>query len=142
MTAFLVNMPRLYEQFVAASLPRHLPAGWTIREQEPVNLPGKPTGVQFTIDLVLYDESGAPHAVLDTKYRLPTRAASAAIAQVVAYAQAKNCRRAVLLYPRALPQPLDVAIGDTRVQTFAFGVGEHASRDAQTLLAQLATSPS
>ncbi len=137
MPAFLVNMPRLYEQFVAATLRRQLPAGWTLREQEVVRLPGKPDKVHFAIDLVLYDQNGAPRVVLDTKYRQPGRAAAESIAQVVAYARTKECGRAILLYPLALSQPLDISVGDTRVQSFALGVGQAAQEDARALLAAL-----
>lgn len=137
MSAFLVNMPRLYEQFVAATLRRHLPPGYSLRAQESVHLPGQAAGVNFTIDLVVYDESGAPRAVLDSKYRLPQRAEAASIAQVVAYAHAKQCRRAMLLYPQPLSEPLDAPVGDIRVQTLPLSTGAHLPNDIQTLLAQL-----
>jgi len=148
MAPFLVNMARLYEQYVAESLRRQLPPPWALRAQETVvhgaggdaddgARGGTHGGVQFIIDLVLYDGAGTAHAVLDTKYRPLQRAAAADVAQVVAYAQSKGCRRAVLLYPQPPSPPLDVMVGDVRVQTMPFRPGEGARRDGVALMRAL-----
>lgn len=139
MAPFLVNMARLYEQYVAAWLRQQLPTPWTLRVQETVVLRSDAdgdaeSGVQFSIDLVLYDGDGVAHAVLDTKYRPLERARSADVAQVVAYAQSKGCRRAMLIYPQPLSLPLDVMAGDVHVQTMPFCLGERARRDGLGLV--------
>ena len=142
MAPFLVNMARLYEQYVAAWLRQQLPAPWTLRVQETVVLGSgadsdAESGVQFSIDLVLYDGDGAARVVLDTKYRPLERARSADVAQVVAYAQSKGCRRAMLIYPQPLSPPLDVMVGDVRVQTMPFCPAERARRDGLGLVRAL-----
>jgi fructoselysine-6-P-deglycase FrlB-like protein len=42
------------------------------------------------------------------------------VSQVVAYAEAKGCQEAVLVYPIPLRRPLDTRIGKIRVRTLAF----------------------
>jgi 5-methylcytosine-specific restriction enzyme subunit McrC len=121
MLAFLVNMGQLYERFVAAWLAAQAQDRCAVQIQERLHFGGE-RGHTFTIDLVIYDrQSGAPLAVLDTKYKTPTASpASADIAQVVAYATAKGCKEALLVYPVRLAQPLDVWIGDVRVRSVSF----------------------
>ena len=70
-------------------------------------------GPHFDIDLVLYDmASGTVRCVLDTKYKAPDTPSTADISQVVAYATAKDCDEAVLIYPTQLPSPLDAFVGE------------------------------
>ncbi|MCA9873556.1 MAG: hypothetical protein KC441_07875 [Anaerolineales bacterium] len=125
MRPFLINMARLYERFVAAWLDDHLSVPWRLRAQETVTV-GAHDELQFTLDLVLYDEYGRPHTVLDTKYKTPESAATSDVSQVVTYAQAKGCREAVLVYPQALARPLDVHVGDVHVRSLAFAPDEKA----------------
>jgi len=116
---FLINMARLYERFVAAWLAAHLPPPWRVRAQETVAI-GAHNELQFTPDLVLYDGNGRAHTILDTKYKTPTAAAASDVSQVVAYAQAKGCGEAVLVYPEGLARPLDVQIGAVHVRSLTF----------------------
>jgi 5-methylcytosine-specific restriction enzyme subunit McrC len=44
------------------------------------------------------------------------------VAQVVAYAQAKGCLDAVLIYPTPLAKPLDEHVGTTRVRSATFAL--------------------
>lgn len=139
--SFLVNMPRLYERYVAEILRQALPVPWTVRTQETVTMRGASEqagdAVQFTIDLALYDGDGVARAVLDTKYRAQPRAAAGDVAQVAAYAQSKGCRRAVLIYPQPLSAELDIMVGDVRVQSLPICAGEHARRDTLALAQML-----
>jgi 5-methylcytosine-specific restriction enzyme subunit McrC len=117
---FLVEMPRLYERFVAAWLHTHLHPDWRLHVQE--RYPISPAAnLAFTIDLVLYTRtSGIARCVLDTKYKTPQAPSAEEIAQVLAYAQAKSAPEAVLIYPVDLPRPLDQQIGGVRVRTLSF----------------------
>jgi 5-methylcytosine-specific restriction enzyme subunit McrC len=121
MLAFLIDMSHLYERFVAAWIVNHAPAGMGVRLQERLHF-GAERGHTFTIDMVLYDQqSGQPRAVLDTKYKTPTSSpTSSDLAQVVAYATAKGCKDALLVYPVELTSPFDQRIGDVRVRTLSF----------------------
>jgi len=134
---FVVNMGRLYEQFVAAWLRKHLPPAWELQIQERHALSSE---LYFAIDLVLYARhSGAVQAVLDTKYKVPTHGPQTAdVAQVVAYAAAKGASAAYLIYPQSLAAPLDITVGGVRVRSLCFGLDGDLTLAGQHLLAALA----
>ena len=116
---FLVDMARLYEQFVAEWLKTNLSEHFTVKAQEPIDN----KAVKAVIDLALIDvETGATHAVLDTKYKLPQKPANDDIYQVVAYAKARQCQQAILIYPAPLTQPLDTMWDDIRVRSLTFAL--------------------
>ncbi len=121
MLPFLVDMARLYERFVAAWLGAHLPPGLTLSVQQPHDLaPG--LGMHFKIDLVLSDAAtGATLCVLDTKYKAGAGPEADDISQVVAYAAAKRCHDAVLIYPID-HAPLEVRVGAIRVRSVPFSL--------------------
>jgi 5-methylcytosine-specific restriction enzyme subunit McrC len=133
---FVVNMARLYEQFVAAWLRTHLPSAWQLQIQERHPLS---EDLQFAIDLVLYHRlQQRPIAVLDTKYKTPIRTPDTAdVAQVVAYAAAKGVGEAILIYPQPLSTPLNTVVGGVRVRTLAFALDGDLSLAGQQLLAAL-----
>ncbi|MFB8790902.1 MAG: hypothetical protein U7123_19120 [Potamolinea sp.] len=90
-------MARLYELFVAEWLKAHLPADFSLKYQEPINISKM---VQFKTDLVLYESGNiTPRYILDTKYKVPDSPATSDISQVVTYALSKDCCEAVLVYP-------------------------------------------
>ena len=133
---FVVNMARLYEQFVAAWLQNNLPREWTLQAQERHHLSSE---LYFAIDLVLYARTtGQVRAVLDTKYKLAVHGPQTAdIAQVVAYAAAKQASEAYLIYPQPLPAPLDLAVGGVRVRSLTFGLDGDLATAGQALLVAL-----
>ena len=47
---------------------------------------------------------------------------SLSMALVVAYAEAKGCNEAILVYPGPLTAPIDTKVGDIRVRSLAFSV--------------------
>lgn len=121
MIPFLVPMARLFELFVAEWLRAHLPKRYMLKTQESVHF-GESRELRFQIDLVLYDtEIGRPMAVLDTKYKNPERPSERDVQQVVAYAESKGCREAVLVYPAE--SHLDVLVGGIRVRNMVFELG-------------------
>ncbi|MEP7220630.1 MAG: restriction endonuclease, partial [Bacteroidota bacterium] len=96
---FLVDMASLYEKYVAEYLTEQIDDSLHLAEQQDVAVAHDGT-IKVTIDLILSDAaSGAPIAVLDTKYKAADQPSASDLQQVVAYAVAKNCRRAVLIYP-------------------------------------------
>jgi len=98
---------------------------------------GRDDELRFEIDMVLYDGDGNVHAVLDTKYKLPDKAANPDVSQVVTYAQAKDCRRALLVYPAPLPQPLDVQMHQLHLRSLTFAVDGDLETAGQQLLTEL-----
>ncbi len=137
MLPFLVDMARLYELFVAEWMCANLPAGWQIRAQERVQIGPRGSGLQFDIDLVLYTPEGRPFAVLDTKYKSAKRADNADVSQIIAYAKAKGCRQAALIYPLPLSQPLDVEIDGLRLRSLTFGLDGNLETAGQALMSEI-----
>ena len=127
MLPFLVDMARLYERFVAEWLKAHretilLPHGLDIKFQERFYL-AEGKDIYFDIDLVLENmATGVTKYVLDTKYKVPAAPALSDIAQMVAYAEAKGCEEAILVYPMTLVEPLDIRIGRIRIRSLTFGL--------------------
>lgn len=144
MLPFLVNMPRLYELFVAEWLRHHLPDGWQLSAQELVRLPaesgsdGDSAGdLRFNVDLVLNDPAGTPRMVLDTKYKRPLRVAPGDLYQAVTYATLLGCHEALLVYPTPPVLPLDSAVGEVRIRTVCFGLEGDLDRQGAAFLEAL-----
>jgi 5-methylcytosine-specific restriction enzyme subunit McrC len=121
MLPILVDMDRLFELFVFEWMKAHLPAGLSIQPQVTVAFE---MGQQVTvrIDITISENAtGRTCHVLDTKYKAPDQPAAADIEAVVAYAVAKDCNEAVLIYPGILPHPIDGHFGtDIRVRSVVF----------------------
>ena len=136
MLPFLVNMEVLFERFVAVWFQRHLPDGLSVRAQENVQI-SEEGSVHFRIDLVLYDEvHDTVLAVLDTKYKLPKTISSADIAQVVAYAEAKGCHEAMLVYPVGITAPA-IRAGSIRVSAVTFALDGDLEAAGQAFLSRV-----
>jgi 5-methylcytosine-specific restriction enzyme subunit McrC len=136
MIPFLVNMARLYELFVAEWLKANLPPPWQVKAQETVHI-GLNNELQFEIDLVIEDSGGNPRYVLDTKYKTAGKADNADINQIIAYATAKSCREAILIYPRPLPQPLDLWLDNIHIRTLTFSLAGDLEEAGQQFLGAL-----
>jgi 5-methylcytosine-specific restriction enzyme subunit McrC len=136
---FLIDGGALFERAVARWLQQtHRP----VRDQETVTLS---PDLRFIIDLVLYDRHGDALCVMDTKYKTPSAAPGAAdVAQVVAYAEARGCRRAALIYPLPLSRPFQTRVGDIAVAALTFDMGrtpDDAGADFLQQLGQLLDQP-
>lgn len=133
---FLLNMAQLYERSVANWLQVNLPSPYRIKAQESTTL-GPNDELRFQIDLTLYGENGRPLAVLDTKYKTPNKPSQADISQVITYAKAKGCHHALLVYPQALPQPLNLSIGDVQLHTLTFALDDSLDSVGDRFINQL-----
>jgi 5-methylcytosine-specific restriction enzyme subunit McrC len=137
MIPFLVDMARLYEQFVAAwlkaRLATHRPTPYHVAAQVHTPVSGD---LHFTIDLVI--SAGRQRWVVDTKYKAPTNGPNSAdVAQVLAYAQVQGAQEAVLVYPMPLAQPLDVHVGGVRLRTLTFRLDENLNEAGESFVAAL-----
>lgn len=137
MIPFMVDMPVLYERFVAEWMLAHLPSEVKLRTQEKIDI-DREGKIKFEADLVLYDaENDKTLCVLDTKYKIPSTPSTADIAQVVAYAEAKGCSHAFLVYPVPLPNALNAFVGSIKVHNLTFSLDGDVDQQGQTLLSEL-----
>ena len=136
MTPFLMDMARLFEEFVAAWLRENLPSGLQARAQETGTYDPE-SQIHYRVDIVLYDATGHPLTVVDTKYKRDTVPASDDIAQVVTYATKKGCENAVLVYPHRPNQTKSFAVGKVQVKTVGFPLDEDLNKGGQTLMEQI-----
>lgn len=138
MLPFVVNMAQLYERFVAKWLAQYVDPLYRVQAQERHNF-AEQSSVRFEIDLVIYgDGEPNPICVMDTKYKVPNgRPGAADVAQVLAYAQAKNAPEALLIYPIDLPHPIDFVSNGIRVRSVTFGLEGGLFKAGQRFLGEL-----
>lgn len=135
MLPFLIDMAKLYEQFVAEWLKANTPKGFFVKPQHPVI---HDPNYFYRIDLLLCDIATSKVLyVLDTKYKAPDKIDNKDIYQIVAYAHALNCQNAILIYPQNLKQPLDIKHGDIRVRSLTFSLDSDLNEAGKTFLKSL-----
>jgi 5-methylcytosine-specific restriction enzyme subunit McrC len=124
---FVVNMARLFELFVAEWLRawlRQNAARYTLRYHDRTTL-GENDLLKFDIDMVLYDSQTARAvAVIDAKYKVPDQPSSEDVAQITLYAQLRNCREAILVYPTPLTKMLDAVTAQHHLRSLFFDLDE------------------
>lgn len=116
---FLINMAKLYENFVTTWLQLNLPSNLELKPQESFNIAEN----KFIPDLVIYEKNTQKVCyILDTKYKQPSRPSSADMNQIITAATAKNCLQAILVYPINLSSPINHLVGKSQVKlrTLAF----------------------
>lgn len=135
---FLVDMPQLYEAFVAQWLRTHLEGPYELAIHPSRRL-GE-TGYRMVPDMVLY-RTGVERraiAVLDTKYKTPERAAEADIYQAAAYATEYEVDVAWLVYPEPTDQSAPVPVGpDVTVRFGCFRIDGDLDAGGQAFLSQM-----
>jgi 5-methylcytosine-specific restriction enzyme subunit McrC len=132
--AFIIQMPKLFERFVAAWLSRNLP--FPLRCEKQVRLP-LDRSLEFIADLVIRSSNGKPAVVVDTKYKIGAQPDPSDIGQVVAYAQHLGCSDAVLIYPTREHHPMDIQVGDIRVRTLVYPLDGDLDANGNDLIRQL-----
>ncbi len=110
---FLVNMPLLYENFVACWLQQNLPSPYELSIH-----PSRKLGTssyRMVPDLVLYTSKPERRAiaVLDTKYKVGERVSESDLYQAVAYATEFGVDTAWLVYPTLVSDAGGVPVGDS-----------------------------
>ena len=134
---FLVGMAKLYELFVARWLDQNLPKDFLLKIQEKVKL-GKEKEIEFDIDLVINEKkTGDPRFVLDTKYKIPKKIDSSDLHQVIAYAESKRCKEAILIYPSPLVNSIDETVGDIRVRSLTFSLDDNLDEAGNLFIKEL-----
>lgn len=138
MLPILVNMDNLFERFVLEWLRIHMPKRYLVHGQENVEFQ-MGNVVTIKIDISIEDlESGQTAFILDTKYKTPDRPDAHDLEQIIAYAEAKACRRAALIYPIELPSPIRGKWGKSiEARSLSFILSGDIEESGEELLAQL-----
>lgn len=120
---FMLNMPKLFESFVAKWLQANLPSEMHINTQYKVELDEKGL-FSFKIDLIIINiQSDKILAVLDTKYKRNERLEESDIQQIVAYAVRMQTKKAFLIYPSPKTKLYSLTIGEVKVKNLIFNIG-------------------
>lgn len=135
MLPFLVNMPVLYEKYVASWLGQNLPAGYTLRAQERVRLDTNQSR-HVDLDLVIFDEANNPVVVLDTKYK-GGEPSNDDIYQVTFYAREIGCKAAGLVYPIRPQTALSGRNQEIAYRAYTFALDVDPDGAGQAFLLQL-----
>ena len=124
MIPFLVNMAGLFELFVARWLEKNLQGErYAVASQEEVRIDPH-LKINFRIDLSLIDqEEQSCIAVMDTKYKIGSPKAED-IEQAAAYAEARGCKQAILIYPELPSRNLEATVGNITVRSATFSLSE------------------
>ena len=118
MIPFVVEMPTLYERFVARWLEQNIDPEYRMEPQKNVTIDER-TGLSFDIDLVVYHDEEVV-AVADTKYKIPNSPSTDNVSQIVSYAERMDTENAFLVYPEQLSTEFDFTVGDIRIRDLQF----------------------
>jgi 5-methylcytosine-specific restriction enzyme subunit McrC len=122
---FEVNMPRLFESFVAEWLRANAPLGLTIRRQHKARLVAN-FEMEIRIDILVCDEnSQKPIAVLDTKYKASELPAQDDINQIAFYAGELHVDHGMFVYPSSVAKPFKmVHANKITIESLVFDIGQ------------------
>ena len=134
---FVLNMPHLFENFVAEWLKQHSPEHISVIDQHKVNL--NPDGsLSFRIDIVLRDTlTNKTLCVLDTKYKINESPNESDIAQITAYAAEQKCNHGFLIYPSSNVQETSAFPGDIKINTIIFDISKNIDEAGSNFLNSL-----
>ena len=134
---FVLDMPSLFESFVAEWLKTNIPGGIRVTPQYRAELDISGT-LAFRIDLVLSDvTSDQVLAVMDTKYKRQQYPEETDIQQIVAYAVRMKTANAFLVYPSTTTQSLSMKVGEVSVQSLSFDIGKEPDEAGRSFLDSL-----
>jgi 5-methylcytosine-specific restriction enzyme subunit McrC len=122
---FTVDMPRLFERFVARWLATELPA-WSIDAQHRITLDADDLAYSGRCRRPRSQTTGARSRSSTPSTRTHDRPAPADVQQVVFYATVLGCADAWLWYPRAVPHRT-VTAGGVRVHTCGLDLARPAT---------------
>lgn len=120
---FVLNMPNLFQSFVAEWLKENLPKEYHVSKQYTVPLDS--TGLfEFRIDIIITNvKTKEVLCVLDTKYKRLPKPLEHDICQIHTYAAKIGTKNAVLVYPTATTR-LESQIGNITVRSAVFDISQ------------------
>lgn len=119
---YIVDMPILFETFVAQWLREHVPSELQVTPHYRVKLDAN-VNLIFDMDIVIRSKTtGQVLAILDTKYKRAAQPDAKDISQVTTYALQMKAPKAILIYPSLQTQPIEVQIGEISVQSLTFDI--------------------
>lgn len=122
---FEVNMPRLFETFVAEWLRVNALPGMTVRCQHKARLVAN-YEMEIRVDILICDKSSQkPVAVLDTKYKASELPAQDDITQIAFYAGELQVDHGMFVYPASVAKPFKmVHANKITIESLAFDIGQ------------------
>lgn len=140
MIPFLLDMSRIYEQFVAGWLQQHLPHPLQVYSQKRQYLDYKQSFF-FDIDLVIENPlTQQVEYILDTKYKITPKPKTSDIFQIMAYGHSVQCNSAILVYPQKVETILDSNSHGLHLRSLVFSLGEDLEIAGQQFLKDLLSS--
>jgi 5-methylcytosine-specific restriction enzyme subunit McrC len=135
---FELNMPRLFEAFVAEWLHQHPLPGVVVRKQHSALLDAD-LKLNIRIDIVLIDKTtNAPIAVLDTKYSSGEQIIESYIYQIAFYAHEMKVDRGMLIFPSSAAPQFRIRHGDNvMLDSLVFDITAPLEGAGQAFLDQL-----
>ncbi len=134
MLPFLVNMARLYEQFVAEWLKVQLPPHLSLKIQEKAVIEENHK-LHANIDLVLTNSQTGKTCVLDTKYKAPTSPTTNDLGQIYLYSGLKESHHAILIYP--IPFQFESIVRGVPIRCMTFALEGDLEQAGQAFLLKL-----
>ena len=117
---FVLNMPNLFELFIAKWLSTNLTEHLSLKVQHHAQILSSAV-LEIRVDMVLHDNRSCRDvAVLDTKYKGVEEPAIGDIQQAAFYANELGVRQAFLIYPSRQTKAFWARNGDVRVEALSF----------------------
>jgi 5-methylcytosine-specific restriction enzyme subunit McrC len=138
---FVVNMPQLFQSFVAEWLRSNAPPGMTVRYLHTAQLDAN-FEMEIDIDILLCEESSQkPIAVLDTKYKASELPAEDDLHQIAFYAGELQVDHGIFVYPSNVAKLFKmVHAKKTRIESLVFDIAQAPDKAGAAFLDALKAS--
>ena len=133
---FVINMPNLFESFVAEWLRERMSHEYIVKKQHIAALDSEGK-FEFRIDLVIANAmTGKTSCVLDTKYKVSPKPEESDICQIQTYASKMGTKNAYLIYPSEITR-LETTIGEIAVRSIVFDISQDPDKAGFLFLDEL-----
>ena len=137
---FYLVYPEIWQTPSAKTIERLIPTSiWrtlSAKSQTSPPIQNQPT-IQAIELIQKLSFTGKTICVMDTKYKRPETPSSEDVAQIVTYAEMKNCEKGILVYPAPQSIPLTEYVGKIRVRSMTFSLAGDLEQAGRAFLDQL-----